>query len=69
MEFEEKAKMRIEHWMKHNSDHIKQYTQFADVLEKSDHNDAARHIREMAEKMEQCTKCLEFSLLSLDKKQ
>lgn len=33
MEFQERAKMRIEHWMKHTVDHVKEYSRFVGELE------------------------------------
>ena len=47
MEFPEKAKVRIEHWLKHNQSHIGDYEQFADELEQAGMGKSAGHIREM----------------------
>lgn len=65
MEFGEKAKIRIEHWIKHTADHIREYAKFANELEKFGHNDAAQYIRDMKEKTVKCTKCMEDALLFL----
>lgn len=66
MEFREKAKIRIAHWMKHTDDHVKEYAQFADELEKSGYNNAARNIREMASITTKCSHCLKNALLSVN---
>ena len=67
MKFEEKAKIRIEHWIKHADDHLKEYEQFADELEKEGNKDSARHIREMAVLAARSTECLDSALFFLNK--
>jgi hypothetical protein len=62
MEFGEKAKIRIEHWMKHTTDHIQEYTKFAEELEQFGHNDAAKPIRDMTEITAQCKKYMKDAL-------
>ena len=66
MEFKEKAKIRIEHWIKHADVHVSEYAQFAEELESSGYADAARNIREMAEITAKCSQHLENALLSVD---
>jgi len=66
MEFQERAKMRIEHWMKHTVDHVKEYSRFAGELENSGYGDAASNIREMAEITNKCSQYLKNALLALD---
>jgi hypothetical protein len=65
MEFREKAKIRIAHWMKHTDNHIKEYARFADELEKSGYDNAARNIRETASITTKCSHCLTNALLSV----
>ena len=67
MKFEEKAKIRIEHWLKHTADHLKEYEQFADELEDAGNEDSAQHIREMAVLTARSTECLDNALISLMK--
>jgi hypothetical protein len=67
MKFEQKAKIRIEHWIKHAADHLKEYERFAEELEKEGNQDSARHIREMAVLTAKSTDCLDSALLSLGK--
>ncbi|MEJ2638673.1 MAG: hypothetical protein P8010_03775 [Desulfosarcinaceae bacterium] len=66
MEFREKAKIRIAHWMKHTCDHVEEYARFADELERSGYKDAARNIREMATMTANCTRCLKDALGSVE---
>jgi hypothetical protein len=47
VEFSEKARIRIEHWLKHNEGHLKDYREFAEELEAAGNSTGAGHIREM----------------------
>jgi hypothetical protein len=47
MDFPERAKIRIEHWLKHNESHIGEYEQFAEQLEAAGMQNGAGLIREM----------------------
>ena len=47
MDFPEKVKIRIEHWLKDNESHIAQYSQFVEQLETAGMQAGANHIREM----------------------
>ena len=67
MEFREKAKLRIAHWMKHTDDHVKEYARFAEELEQSGYSHAARNIREIASITTQCSQFLKNALLSVNK--
>lgn len=64
MEFEEKAKIRIEHWLNHTAGHIDGYRQLAEELENTGYRDIARHIRATMALTASCAKCLEGALLS-----
>jgi hypothetical protein len=67
MEFEEKAKIRMEHWLKHTADHMEEYATFAAELEDAGKADSARHIREMARLVSESTECLDHALSALNK--
>ena len=67
MEFREKARLRIEHWMKQSADHVREYSKFADELENSGYSDAADNIREIATITSKCDHCLKNALLSVQK--
>ena len=47
MDFQERAKIRIEHWLSHNESHVKEYEDFIQELEKEKKQACADHIREM----------------------
>jgi hypothetical protein len=47
MDFSEKAKIRMEHWLKHNESHITEYGRFVKELEAAGMQAGAGHIREM----------------------
>lgn len=66
MDFTEKAGIRIEHWLNHNEEHLKEYEAFAGELETAGKNECARHIREMAAITAQSNECLGRALKALD---
>lgn len=47
MDFSEKAKIRMEHWLKHSESHITEYGRFVEELEAAGMRAGADHIREM----------------------
>ena len=65
MEFQEKAKIRIEHWISHSEQHQKEYETFADELEKAGKADSAESIREMAAYEAKSAECLRKALAAL----
>ena len=66
MEFIEKAKVRIEHWMHHNEHHIEEYEMFAEQLEEAGKKDSAASIREMISLTSRSSECLKKTLESLE---
>ena len=62
MEFIEKAKVRLEHWISHNEHHEEEYEDFARQLENAGQDEAAGHIRKMMEFTRQGTDCLRKSV-------
>ena len=66
MDFIEKAKIRIEHWIRHNEDHLEEYEAFARKLETAGKNECAGHIREMAALVARSSEHLGKALRSLD---
>ena len=66
MELIEKAVIRIEHWVEHNENHLKEYETFAHELEAAGKNETAKHIRDMAALTAQSSDCLRKALKSLD---
>ncbi len=62
MDFIEKAKIRLEHWLTHNDHHQEEYELFADQLEENGKAEAAKEIREMAELASKSNECLRNAL-------
>ena len=65
MDFIEKAKMRLEHWLTHNDHHQEEYELFADQLEENGKAEAAGQVREMAELASKSNECLRKALKEL----
>ena len=66
MDFLEKAKIRLEHWVEHSDHHIEDYTSFADQLDQEGKAESAAYIREMIELNKKSTECLKNALNALD---
>ena len=66
MELTEKARIRIEHWLKHSESHLNDYREFAEQLEAADMKAIAVHIRNMADLTDKSNKCLIEALNALD---
>ena len=65
MDFPEKAKIRIEHWLKHNESHIGQCGQFVEQLEAAGMRSGAGHIREMIAWTAKGNACLREAIKSI----
>ena len=68
MEFEEKAQIRISHWITHNDHHQEEYELFCEQLEQAGRKKSAEHIREMARLTRASTECLRKALEDLAEK-
>ena len=66
MEFVEKARIRLEHWISHSDHHQEEYEAFAVELEEAGKAESARAVREMAELTSKSTECLKSALKFLD---
>ena len=66
MDFNEKAKIRIEHWIHHNEHHGEEYEMFAEQLEDAGKTESAEHIREMIRIISKSTDCLKSALNALE---
>ncbi len=66
MDFNEKARIRLEHWIDHNEHHLEDYEQFANELEGAGRIESARSIREMMDLTRKSTTCLKNALDTLD---
>jgi len=67
MDFIEKAKIRIKHWIRHNTEHLEEYAAFACELETADKDESAHQIRNIFKLIEQSNLHLEKALNALDK--
>lgn len=65
MEFVEKAKIRIGHWITHNDHHLEEYELFAEQLEGAGRTESAKDIRQMIEMTAKGTDCLRNALKNL----
>lgn len=66
MDFSEKAKIRLDHWISHNEHHREDYVQFAEELEKQGMKISAQYVREMITLTDKNTACLKNALKALD---
>ena len=65
MDFVEKARIRVEHWLTHNDHHQEEYEMFAEQLGDAGKKESAEHVREMIELAARCNECLRMALKSL----
>jgi hypothetical protein len=68
MDFIEKAKIRLENWIKHNDHHEEEYKMFADQLETAGKKESSEHVREMMVFLAESNECLIRALQGLDLK-
>jgi chemotaxis regulatin CheY-phosphate phosphatase CheZ len=65
MDFVEKAKIRLEHWISHSEHHHEEYEMFADQLDEAGKRESAEQIREMMKLSSRSTDCLRKALKAL----
>jgi hypothetical protein len=65
MDFVEKAKIRLEHWIAHSDHHYEEYAMFADQLQEAGKLESAEQIREMVDLSSRSTDCLRKALKAL----
>jgi hypothetical protein len=65
MEFTERARMRLEHWLSHNEHHLLEYRSFTEQLESAGQSESAGHIREMMDHAVRSTECMRKALRAL----
>jgi len=66
MDFIEKAKIRLEHWITHNDHHQEEYEMFAEQLEEAGKKESLKHLREMIKITAKSNECLRKVLKSLE---
>jgi len=65
MDFLDKAKMRLEHWITHNDHHQEEYSMFAEQLEEAGKMESAKYVRDMIDLSGRSTDCLRKALKAL----
>lgn len=65
MDFVQRARIKIEHWISHNDHHLEDYDAFAKELKSAGKAECAAHIREMILHSARSTECLRKALLEL----
>ena len=66
MDFVEKGKIRLEHWITHNDHHQEEYRMFIEQLEGAGKKESARYMREMMDLTARSTGCLREALKALE---
>ncbi len=66
MDFIEKTRIRLEHWITHNDHHQEQYELLVEQLETAGKNESSEHVREMIKMMVKSNECLRNALKTLD---
>ena len=65
MEFIEKAKIRLDHWIHHSEDHHQEYMSFAKELEEAGKIESARYLKDMIALTSRSTECLKKAMRAL----
>jgi len=65
MEFIEKARIRLEHWIHHSEEHYEEYLSFAQELEDAGKIESARHLKEMISLTSRSNDCLKKAMKAL----
>ncbi len=65
MDFCEKAKIRLQHWLSHNLHHIEEYRSFLEELEKQGQVESAKQLRYAIDLIEKSNEYLQNAIKSL----
>jgi len=65
MEFMEKARIRLEHWIHHSEQHYEEYSSFAKELEEAGKIESARHLQDMISLTTRSTEGLRKAMTAL----
>ena len=66
MDFIEKARIRLEHWITHNDHHQEEYEMFAEQLEDAGKKESLEHFRKMIEMTAKSSESLRKALNALE---
>ena len=67
MDFVEKSRIRLEHWITHNDHHQEEYEMFADQLDEAGKKKSGEYIRQMMVLAAKSNDCLQKALEALEK--
>jgi hypothetical protein len=65
MDFIDKARIRLEHWIHHSEDHSQEYVSLAEELEEAGKIESARLLRDMISLSTRSTECLKKAMKAL----
>ncbi|MCF8104868.1 MAG: hypothetical protein K9K64_05255 [Desulfohalobiaceae bacterium] len=65
MDFLDKAKIRLEHWIEHNEQHQEEYSKFASELAEAGRLEAAKQVEAMVELTAKSSECLKKALQAI----
>ncbi len=65
MDYLEKAKIRMEHWIEHNDQHLEEYAKFAQELAEAGKLEAAKHVQEMVDLTAKSSDCLKKAVKAM----
>ena len=66
MDFIEKARIRLRHWITHNDHHHEEYEMSAEQLEEAGKNNSSAHVLEMIALTAASSECLQKALKTLE---
>ncbi len=66
MQFVEKARIKLEHWMTHTDNHRREYEEFARELQQAGQGASADHVRKMIDLAAKSSECLQQALRALE---
>lgn len=65
MDFREKARIRLQHWINHNEHHEEEYHSFVGELESAGMEESGRHVKDMIALTAKGTEALKKALKAL----
>jgi len=65
MEYTEKLKRRLEHWMEHNDKHVEEYKKVAEELKNAGYYKAGEYVLKLAEYTDKMNEEIKKALASL----
>jgi len=66
MDFVQKAKIRLEHWLEHNLHHIDEYQEFIKALKEAGKEKSARYVEEMVDYLIKSNESIKSALKALE---